>query len=158
MATAWLPRAPRLACWPMPRSGSSPIRSHSRCCHTNKDQAMTGSHWRSIAFAMLIGSALASPAAAQNDSGQNEAGQQPPAEIALKDCVSEDSGFREHNGSPAYVITLINKCERRFSCKVNVNVTNAYGSVHGQATLRLGPHAAGDVATKTYALKVKSLG
>jgi len=125
---------------------------------------MTYSHRRSIAFALLIGSALASPAAAQHDSGQNEAGQHPPAEdqqpaeIPLKDCVAEDSGFREHNGSPAYVITLTNKCERRFSCKVNVNVTNAYGSVHGQATLRLAPQAAGDAARKTYALKVKSLG
>jgi len=102
---------------------------------------------------------FAHAAAAQEVTGGDQPKNGPkPAEIALKDCVKETSDFQMHNGAPAYVITLENKCEQRFRCKVAVNVTNAFGSAQGQATLRLGPHAAGDVARKTWAFKVKQLG
>jgi hypothetical protein len=94
----------------------------------------------------------------RDEQRKDEPAAAPAAQTALKDCVVFTSDFRAHNGVPAYVITLENKCERRFRCKVNVNVTNAFGSTHGQATLRLGAHAAGDVAKKTWALKVKQLG
>lgn len=119
---------------------------------------MTGVFGR-LGLIAILSCGLAHAAAAQEVTGGDQPKDEPkPGEIALKDCVAHTSDFQQHNGAPAYVVTLENKCERRFICKVNVNVTNAFGSTHGQATLRLGPHAAGAVAKKTYALKVKALG
>jgi len=109
--------------------------------------------WRRLALAMLLGCALTSAAAAE-DVPKDAA---KPVELTPNECVSEDSGFKMHGKSPAYVVELTNKCERRLRCKVNVYVTNAFGPTQGQATLVLAPHAAGDAARKTYALKVKAL-
>ena len=116
-----------------------------------------------MSFAALLAFAFAGAAAAQDVTPQDAAKDTPkdapkPEEIPLKDCVHEDSDFRMHGKSPAFVIVLENKCERRFRCKVNVNVTSAFGSAQGHATLTLAPHAAGAAASKTYALKVKALG
>src|SRR5271169_3932597 len=124
-------------------------------------------NWRRLSLAMLMACAFAGAAAAEDVTPQDTQKDTPkdaakdttkPEEIPLKDCVHEDSDFRMHGKSPAFVVTLDNKCAKRFRCKVNVNVTSAFGSAQGHATLTLAPHAAGAAATKTYALKVNALG
>lgn len=120
-------------------------------------------NWRRIGLAALLACALACAAAAEDVTPQDASKDTPKdapkaEEIPLKDCVHEDSDFHMHGKSPAFVIALTNKCEKRLRCKVNVNVTNAFGSAQGHATLLLAPHAAGAAATKTYSLKVKAMG
>lgn len=88
----------------------------------------------------------------------NEAGQQPPKEPDLKECVVDSGGFRLSGKTPTYVMELENKCERRLPCKVAIYVTTAFGPAQGQGTLILAPHAAGEAARKSYAIKVKAMG
>lgn len=114
---------------------------------------------RTLIAAVALCCGLVCTAGAQEVTGDNQPDDTAKAEVTTaKDCVTFASDFRMFEGAPAYVITLENKCERRFRCKVNVGIMNAYGQAHGQATLRLAPRGDGDGARKTYALKVKQLG
>ena len=63
-----------------------------------------------------------------------------------------------HGKSPAFVVVLENKCEKCFRCKVNVNVSNAFGAAQGQATLNLAPHAAGAAANKNLRAQGEGVG
>ena len=88
----------------------------------------------------------------------NGMGQDPPKEPEKKECIADTGGFRMNGKSATYTVELQNLCERRLRCKVAVFVTTAFGPAQGQGTLTLAPHAAGDAARKTYALKVKAMG
>ena len=110
--------------------------------------------WRRLGLATLLGCALTSAAAAENVTGRDVP---KPAELTPNECVNEASGFRMQGKSPAYVVELENRCEKRMRCRVNMYVTTAFGPTQGEAILTLAPHAAGDTARKTYALKAKAL-
>jgi hypothetical protein len=108
---------------------------------------------RGLGLAIFLYAALGAAASVADDSGQT-----PPAkadETSPKACITETSDFRMTGKTPTFVTTLENKCERRFRCRVNVYVTTAKGPTQGQATLILGPHAAGEAAKKSYVLKIK---
>lgn len=106
------------------------------------------------AFALTL--TCASPAFATDD----ETGQTPPAAVpaAQKECIKEESGYREEGGRFAYVTTLTNACETRVSCTIHASVMQAKGAFSGHKTLVLAPSSKGDAARKSYALKVAMAG
>ena len=109
--------------------------------------------FRGVGLVIVACGALGAGVALADDSGQKpppEAGDTSP-----KACITDSSDFRMDGKTPTFVTTLENKCEQRFRCRVNVYVTTAKGPTQGQATLILGPHAAGEASRKSYVLKVK---
>jgi hypothetical protein len=109
--------------------------------------------------ALFLAAALLAAVSFAGAAGADGPASKPAADAeALKKCIADTTGFVMHGKTPTYVTTLVNKCEHRFRCRVDVYVTTARGPSHGHAMLILAPHAAGDAARKSYVLRVKNMG
>ena len=73
-------------------------------------------------------------------------------------CVADLGDFKMHGKTPAFVITLENKCERRIRCRVFANITTARDSKRAQTTMTLAPHAQGAKAKQSYVVRVHVMG
>lgn len=91
----------------------------------------------------------------QTPPAQEETPKPDPGTTAQGNCISEDDGFHRDGKRVTFLITLTNKCEARIKCEVFAYMTSAKGPSQGRATLVLAAKSKGEVARKSYAMKVK---
>ena len=116
-----------------------------------------------IGLALIVAVGGIFPALAQVDAIPD--GQKPPAEQQAKPpepekpkCVASNTGFKEKGGKPVYEIELVNSCDMRVKCTIDVFVMGARGTAQGHSTLVLQAAPKGQTTSKIYTLKVKSAG
>jgi hypothetical protein len=106
---------------------------------------------RCLGVAGLAAALMSANAAAQTPP-------QPSAPPTPKECVADSGGFKMHGKTPAYVIELENKCEKRIRCKVYANVSTSRDSKRAQTTLTLAPKSKGAKAKQSYAVRIHEMG
>jgi hypothetical protein len=82
----------------------------------------------------------------------------PPAagnEAVEPNCIDMNGDYRTRGKVITYVISIENKCEKRFRCQVFAYLTSARGPSSGHAILTLGPASGGAAAKGSYAMKAK---
>ena len=86
----------------------------------------------------LAGAFVLSAHAADNEDGQKPPVTQddtPPAQP--KECITDDSGFRNRDGNNEFFVELSNVCGRPQICVVKVYVIGSEGGKAGSGTLQL---------------------
>jgi hypothetical protein len=112
-----------------------------------------------IGLAMILAGGASFGALAQD-------GQKPPVAEQQADqkpaeqpkCITSNTDFKQKGNSPTYQIELVNSCDMRLKCTIDAFVIGARGQAQGHGTLILAAAPKGQTTSKTYVMKVKSLG
>jgi hypothetical protein len=115
---------------------------------------------RSLALAVIFAAGIAGLASAEEVTIPD--GELPPPAQAEpekpKPCVTDQTGFRTHNGVHSFKVALTNACEQRQRCIVNVYLVTSRGPQKGQATLTLDKAARGQTTHKDYVIRIPENG
>jgi hypothetical protein len=76
----------------------------------------------------------------------------------LQACLQETGDYVTRGRTVFYVIVIANSCNARLRCEIFANITGVKGTSLGHTVMILGPAGNGDIAKKTYDMRVKAAG